>query len=241
VNAVSRSPLILLVAFLLFAGVLVMPRTARAGQGGSPQADAARQRPVPFEVLKKYQDGPWLVPTLESVRSPNDWDQLMVQWFARQEVAGIQPAPAIDWSHKAIVVIALGTQPGRCGVNVLDCLVEADSTVLDLFLELGGDQWDPEYEHMHPAVLVAIEREDLNNLKLKYNGHIEGLPGSAGKRTGRIRPVPSTTATDAQAPAMSAADVATTGIEASNAGLEGEGGSTTWGRVKAHYRGPLTR
>ena len=120
--------------------------------GGSPGSNAAAQRPIPFDVIKKYQDGPWLVPTLESVVSANDWDMKMAHWYAQGEVAGIEQAPVIDWQHKALVIVSLGRQSCQCGVNVNKCLVEADSTLLDLHFDTGGDQWDPSHEDGHPAV-----------------------------------------------------------------------------------------
>lgn len=219
---------------LVLAGLIAL---TRRGDAGPPdKVLAARARPVPFQILQKFQDGPWLVPTLQSFRSESAWNLAMDHWLAREEVAGRQAPPMVDWTHQAVVVLALGTQPRRTGVSVHECRVEGEVTILDLHFDTG-DQWDPYYVSEHPAVVVALERSDLKNLKLICDAVVDGLPGVTGRplphltRPGSPRGTAAVASTGPQA--MDAAPISA----AESVQLDGGSASTTWGRVKASYRG----
>ncbi len=223
------------IGLLVLAGLAL---TRRSDAGPPDKVLDARARPVPFQILQKFQDGPWLVPTLRSFRSESDWNMAMEQWLAREEVAGRQAPPKVDWTHQAVVVLALGTQPRRTGVSVHECRVEGELTILDLHFDTGGDQWDPFYVAEHPAVVVALERSDLKNLKLICDAVVDGLPGAAGRplphlnRPGSPRGTAAVASTGPQA--MDAAPIsAAESVQL----LDGGAASTTWGRVKASYRG----
>jgi hypothetical protein len=189
-----------------------------------------KARPAHFDVIKKYSDGPWVLPTLELVRSDNEWNALMTAWLTEQRVVGREAAPVVDWTHDAVIVLALGSQFASVGVSVKDCVVEGDVTVLDLHFETG-DQWDPNGQVEHPAVILAISRADLKDIELRCDATIDGLPPSANRRNGlRIHAADGSTFDVAQAPA---GESVTSGSLAD--------AKTTWGRVKADYRGVPTR
>lgn len=191
----------------------------------SPVAALSAPKPVPpgharaakFQVFKKYLDGPWLVPTVHSLRSADEWNRQMSEWLLDQKVVGRESAPDVDWSHQAVVVLSLGRQIGNCSMTVNNCTVAGDTTVLDVHLETPT-QWDPYGDVVHPAVLVTVERSDLKNLEIRCDSVIDGLPNSAGRRGGNGAGL-------SFEPVSGDANVTTT-----------LGAATTWGRVKDAYR-----
>ena len=181
-------------------------------------------RQAGFKVIKNYADGPWLVPTLHALRSANDWNLQMAKWLADEQVVGREAAPDVDWSHEAVIVVSLGKQVGNCTLTVNECMVDGDITVMDLHLTTPT-QWDPNGDVVHPAVLIAVDREDLKNLEIRTDCTVDGLPGGANRRGGNG-------ATLALQPTGSDASIAPAGVDATTT-LEA---ATTWGRVKDAYR-----
>ena len=171
-----------------------------------------------FQVIKRYVDGPWLVPTLHAIRSSDDWDRQMGTWLLEQKVVGREAAPNINWNHQAVVVLSLGSQMGECGVDVKHCTVQALTTLFDLHF-VTPTQWDPNGSVQHPAVLIAIDRSDLKNLEIRFDSVIDGLPSGQNRRATGIG------LTSGATPAPSSESVGAT-FDA----------TTTWGRLKDVYR-----
>lgn len=208
--------------------VLFVAPTALAATGETP-AGLTRTRDARFEIIKAYHDGPWLKPTLDLLRSENEWDAKMATWLSEERVIGRESAPNIDWKHQVVVVLSLGSQFGRVGVSVNKCQVEGDLTILDLHFDVD-DQWDPYGEPSHPAVLVAVERADVKNVELRCDATVDGLPPGLSRKTWLSLTTPGTrseTTETALAPASDNVSLAES--------------ATTWGRVKATYRGVATR
>lgn len=218
-------------ALLVIAGLVTSSRHGEAST--SDKVLDTRVRPVPFEVVEKLLDGPWLVPTLRTIRSEREWNAAMDQWQARREVAGRQAPPKVDWTRQSVVVLSLGTQPRRYGVSVQECRVEGEDTIVELRLS-RGEQWDPYYVAEHPSMVIAFDRSDLKNVKLICDAVIDGLPGSAGRaRRDQRSGTPVGTGAVAGAP-QALLDAAP---NSANVQLDGESGATTWGRLKVSYRG----
>ena len=213
-------------AFVLFGAPVALAATGQTPVGDTHTRDAR------FEIVKAYHDGPWLKPTLDLLRSETEWDAKMASWLAEERVVGREAAPKIDWKHQVIVVLSLGSQFGQVGVTVNKCQVEGDLTILDLHFDVE-DQWDPYGEPSHPAVLVAVDRADIKNVELRCDATVDGLPPGLSRRTFRETPTGTGTGT---ALGVTEAAVAPT---AENVSL-GET-KTTWGRVKAGYRGSVTQ
>jgi hypothetical protein len=216
-----------------FGAALILFQVAavNANPGGNP--NLGKNRPARYQVAKKYLDGPWVKPTLEALHSPDDWERAMVRWQADQQVSGYESAPAIDWQHQAIVVVSLGPLTDRSDVAVHDCLVDADSTIVDLVATLP-ERWDPNADTIHPALLIAVDHADLKNLKLLCNATVDGLPGSRGRKNGI--PVPAATVNTAGADVTAVEPVAPVAAPAQEMATASFQGKTTWGRVKAGYR-----
>jgi hypothetical protein len=185
-------------------------------------------RDIQYRILYQQRDGSWLVPTLETVRSARQWESNMDTWVAKHQVVGREPAPAIDWSKEAVIVLSLGTQGRQTGVQVLGCRRDAELTMVDLHFELEG-QWDPLGTDQHPCVVLAVPQDDLKEVRLLCNATVDGLPmGLAqGQRLGN-----GANRTNA-APAAAATSTA---AGSGNTVLAGGPQAVTWGQVKALYR-----
>jgi hypothetical protein len=203
---------------LAIAAMPTLPGTV----GAAPPAPCtcSAVRPIPYQVLYQHKDGTWLVPTLRAVRSARQWEAAMDEWQALQQVVGREPAPAIDWSHDAVIVLALGRQVRQCGVAVKGCQIESELTVLDLHLDLGPEQWDPIGTVEHPCVVISVANSDLRELRLRCDASIDGLPPGQDRRSevsngnDRMNAAPAAAAATAAGPAIS-----------------------SWGRIKAQYHG----
>jgi len=222
--------------------VLTAAPVALAATGETP-AVQTRSREARFEIVKAYHDGPWVKPTLELLRSENEWKLKMADWYDNQVVIGTEAPPQVDWKHNAVVVLSLGSCFGHIGVTVNKCLVEGDQTILDLHFEMT-DQWDPNGEPSHPAVILAVDRADIKNIELRCDATVDGLPPGLGRKLPRFSSGRVTARGDrvnaggTEAAIAPAAD--NVSAPASDNVLLGET-KTTWGRVKADYRGALTR
>ena len=128
-----------------------------------------------FEVVHNYADGPWLVPTFHVLGSAEDWNHAMTTWITDGRTAGKEPAPVVDWSTKAVIVLALGETRGPVGIDVTGF----EAGQLDVHFALPP-QWDPTGDALHPAVLVAVDRAGLDTVGLKGDAVIAGLPDTAG-------------------------------------------------------------
>jgi len=211
--------------------VLTAAPVALAATGQTPVVDT-KARDARFEIIKAYHDGPWIKPTLDLLRSENEWDSKMAQWLLEERVVGPEVAPSIDWKHQSVVVLSLGSQFGHIGVTVNKCQVEGDLTIVDLHFDMD-DQWDPTGEPSHPAVILAVERADLKNIELRCDATVDGLPPGLLRRT---LLVPGTgTRTGASVGSTEAA------IAPASDNVSLAEAKTTWGRVKAGYRGNVTR
>jgi hypothetical protein len=205
--------------------------------GVSPAAPRAGgdTRDIKFRILYQHSDGAWLAPTLEAVRSARQWESAMDNWLAKQEVVGREPAPAIDWSHDAVIVLSLGTQVRQTGVEVRGCRRAADLTMVDLHFDTGGDAWDPLGTVEHPCVVLSVAQEDLKELRLLCDATIDGLPMGIARRghfgNGAIRSNAAPAAVTTTAASAAAADAVV-------AGPVGGAPWVTWGLLKARYRGP---
>jgi len=208
------------------AAIVILAAPMALAATGQTPVGQTRTREARFEIVKAYHDGPWLKPTLDLLRSENEWDQKMAQWQIEQRVVGPEKAPAIDWKHQSAVVLSLGSQFGQVGVTVNKCAVEGDLTILDLHFEVDG-QWDPFGEPSHPAVILAIDRADIKDVEIRCDAVVDGLPPGLSRKTirGTGTGISGTGAAVAPTP--------------ENASLTES--KTTWGRVKADYRGALTR
>jgi len=175
-------------------------------------------RCAPFQVVQKYVDGPWLVPTLKAMRTKDEWNLQMTRWLADQAVVGREAPPDIDWNRQSVVVLSLGKQVGNAAVTVNQCTVDGDITVLDLHFDTPT-QWDPYGDVAHPAVIVAVDRADLKNLEIRCDTVVEGLPNGQNRRENGAR----LTGDTAVAPAGESAAAEFPA-------------NTTWGRVKGSYR-----
>jgi hypothetical protein len=207
--------------------VLFGAPVALAATGETP-VGLTKARDARFEVVKAYHDGPWLKPTLDLLRSETEWDARMASWLAEERVVGAEAAPKIDWKHQVIVVLSLGSQFGQVGVTVNKCQVEGDLTILDLHFDVQ-DQWDPYGEPSHPAVLVAVDRADVKNVELRCDATVDGLPPGLSRRTFRENP----------AGTGSAVGVSETAVAPAAENVSLAETRTTWGRVKAGYRGAV--
>jgi hypothetical protein len=217
---VNGSPGRSLARAAIAAIVLLSAPLALAATKDAP-TDLTKTRTARFSVIKEYTDGPWLLPTLELVRSEVEWKALMDAWFVEHRVVGVEDPPRVDWNHQAVIVLALGSQFASVSVAVKTCTVEGDVTVLELDFETGT-QWDPTGDLAHPAVIVAIERADLKQFKLHCDATIDGLPPGLGRPVGARM---NTAGALDVAPAPSGESVSLADAK------------TTWGRVKADYRG----
>jgi hypothetical protein len=201
---------------LSLAALAVLLLVAVPALAAPPSVPPGHARPGRFQVIKKYADGPWLVPTLKAMRSPEAWNLQMTRWLADQAVVGREDPPAINWNQQAVIVLSLGSQMGQCGVDVNHCMVEADTTLFDLHF-ITPPQWDPNGSIEHPAVLIAVDRSDLKNLKVQFDCEINGLPNRQDRRSYGFD--------------VNSSDVPT--VDAVEASSEA---NTTWGRVKDSYR-----
>ena len=213
---ISRGMHCLACTALVGLGLATLPSAARANP--PEHCSCGGIRPIPYQILYQQKDGAWLVPTLKAVRSERQWEAAMDEWQAKQQVVGREPAPAVDWNRTAVIVLALGRQVRQCGVAVKGCHLESELTILDLHLDLGPDQWDPIGTVEHPCIVVAIDRSDLKALALHYDASVDGLPPGMDRRSEVANGHNHSNA----APVASVA-----------AGPE----ATSWGRVKAFYRG----
>ena len=205
-------------SFALVALLVLVPVRASSAPPSIPPGHA---RPGHYQVIKRYLDGPWIVPTLQAVRSADDWTKQMNKWALEQKVVGREAAPDVDWNHQAVVVLSLGPQMGQCDVEVNHCMVEADTTLFDLRF-LTPTQWDPNGDILHPAVLIAVDRADLKNLLVHFDCLIDGLPDRQSRRGNGIG-ISAGMAPTSDQPS----------VEAVNASSDA---NTTWGRVKDSYR-----
>ena len=197
------------------AGLALLPASPDAAPAGA--CSCGEPRAIEYRILYQHKDGAWLVPTLRAVRSARQWEAAMDAWQARHEVVGREPAPAVDWSREAVIVVSLGRQVRQCGISVRGCHRSAEVTVLDLHMDIGDGRWDPIGTVEHPCAVVAVARADLKEIALRCDATIDGLPAGQDRR-GEV-------SSDRNHP--DAARVATA------AGAE----ATSWGRVKALYRG----
>ena len=211
----------------LAAIVLFTAPHALAATGETP-VGLVRARDARYEIVKAYKDGPWLKPTLDVLRSESEWNSKMANWLVEQRVVGPEAAPPVDWKHQVLVVLALGSQFGQVGVTVNHCKVEADLTILDLHFAVA-DQWDPYGEPSHPAVIVALDRADLKDVEVRCDATVDGLPPGLSRKTLRV------SGSRAGSDAMDAA------IAPAAANVSLVDAKTTWGRVKADYRGVVSR
>lgn len=211
------------------ATLLCAAPVALAATGQTPVGETAT-RNARFEIVKAYHDGPWLKPTLELLRSENEWNQKMATWLTQEVVIGTENPPPVDWKHNNVIVLSLGSCFGHVGVTVNNCQVEGDKTILDLHFEMD-DQWDPNGEAAHPAVILAVDRADLKDIELRCDATVDGLPPGLSRKLPRFSGAGTgTTAGVTEATIAPAAD---------NVSLDQT--KTTWGRVKADYRGTPTR
>jgi hypothetical protein len=208
-----RSPL-----FSALAALLLSPIPALSAPPSIPPGHA---RPGHYQVIKTYLEGPWVVPTLEAVRSADESNNQMNRWWLEQKVVGKEAPPDINWSHQAVIVLSLGKQLGQCDVDVNHCTVFADTTLFDLHF-VTPTQWDPNADVLHPAVLIAVDRADLKNLLVHYDCLIDGLPNGQGRRGNGVG-ISAGIAPTSDLPS----------VEAVNASFDA---NTTWGRVKDTYR-----
>jgi hypothetical protein len=203
-------------------------------------------RDARFAIIKAYHDGPWVKPTLDLLRSETEWNQKMAAWQAEQRVVGAEAPPSIDWKHQAVVVLSLGSQFGQVGVTVNKCQVEGDLTILDLHFDVQ-DQWDPFGEPSHPAVLVAVDRADIKNVQIRCDAVVDGLPPGLSRKTfrpngalaGVTAAVATLTSPNGQTSPIATETEVAAAPTSENVSL-GET-KTTWGRVKAGYRGVVSR
>jgi len=219
-----------LAAFVLFGAPVAL-----AGTGQTP-VGLTHTRDARFEIIKAYHDGPWVKPTLDWLRSETEWDAKMAAWLAEERVIGREAAPMIDWKHQAVVVLSLGSQFGRVGVTVNKCQVEGDLTILDLHFDVD-DQWDPYGEPSHPAVLVAVDRADLKDVQLRCDATVDGLPPGLSRRI--LRELSAGSGSSAGTGSSVGGTEAALAPTTENISLSET--KTTWGRVKAGYRGAVTR
>lgn len=207
--------------------VLSAAPVALAATGQTPVVDT-RTRDARFEIVKVYHDGPWLKPTLELVRSDNEWQLKMADWLSKEVVIGTEGAPPVDWKHSDAIVLSLGSCFGHVGVTVNNCQVEGDKTILDLHFEMD-DQWDPNGEPSHPAVILAVDRADLKNIELRCDATVEGLPPGLSRKLPRFNGAGITQGVTESVLAPAVGNVSLAQM------------NTTWGRVKADYRGVVSR
>ena len=217
--------------------VLFTPSIAFAAAGQTPVADT-RTREARFEIVKVYRDGPWLKPTLDLLRSEDEWKLKFEHWQNEERVIGPEAPPPVDWKHQNVVVLSLGSCFGHVDVTVNRCQVEGDLTILDLHFDVD-DQWDPNGEPSHPAVIVAVERADLKNIELRCDATVDGLP------PGLKRKIPRFISSRVTGGGAEGARISAGGTEAAIAPASDNVSlaetKTTWGRVKADYRGTPTR
>jgi len=201
---------------LVVPGLAMLPSPA----GATPPETCACGgiRPIPYQVLYQQRDGAWLVPTLRPIRSARQWEAAMDEWQAKQQIVGREPAPAVDWNRTAVIILAIGTQVRQLGVAVKGCHLESELTVLDLHFDLGSGQWDPIGTVEHPCIVIAIDRSHLKELALHCDANVDGLPPGMDRRSEVANGQNHLNATPATAVA---------------AGPE----ATSWGRLKALYRG----
>jgi len=211
--------------------VLTAAPVALAATGQTPIVQT-HTRDARFEIVKAYHDGPWVKPTLELLRSENEWKLKMDDWFNKQVVIGTEDPPQVDWKHNAVVVLSLGSCFGHVGVTVNNCRVEGDLTILDLHFEMD-DQWDPNGEPSYPAVVLAVDRADLKDIELRCDATVEGLPPGLSRKLPRFNGTGITVGTTVGTTEAAIAPAA------ENVSLEQT--KTTWGRVKAGYRGVVSR
>jgi len=211
--------------------VLTTAPVALAATGEAPVVDT-RAREARFEIVKAYQDGPWLKPTLDLLSSENEWHLKMADWLSNQVVIGTEDAPPIDWKHSDAVVLSLGSCFGHVAVTINKCEVEGDKTILDLHFEMD-DQWDPSGEPSHPAVILAVDRADLKNIELRCDATVDGLPPGLSRKLPRFNGA-GTTAGGTAGVTEAATAPATDNVSLAET-------KTTWGRVKAGYRGVVSR
>ena len=220
-------------SLLLVVGLALVPAMSPA----APRA-GGDTRDIKFRILYQHSDGAWIVPTLEAVRSARQWESAMDTWQAKEQIVGREPAPPVDWSHDAVIVLSLGTQGRQTGVEVRGCHRDADLTMVDLHFATGDGSWDPIGTVEHPCVVLAVPQEDLKELRLLCDATIDGLPMGSDRR-GHLGNGATRTNAAPAAVTTTAASAAT--LAAADAGIAGPGGApwVTWGLLKARYRGPL--
>jgi hypothetical protein len=227
-------PLPLLAIVLL----TLMPAALQAAPSGGGDT-----RDIKFRILYQQSDGAWLVPTLQAVRSARQWESAMDDWQAKQQVVGREPAPSVDWSHDAVIVLALGTQIRQTAVKVLGCSRDTYLTMVDLHFELpggGSGSWDPLGTVEHPCVVLAVPREDLKELRLLCDAKIDGLPMDLTRHdhpaNGATRPNAAVGTTIA-----GTGSVASVPMGAGDGVLAGDPVRVSWGAIKARYHDAAQR
>lgn len=211
----------LFVCATLTSFLCLAPPANSASQTPQPEDTIVRQ--IDFVILQQFQDGAWLVPTLRAFRSPQGWENAMDDWSSRHEMVSREPAPNIDWTKNAVIVLAIGTVGRKIDIKVKQCRRHFNDTIVDLHLETEAGPPDPWLVIEHPTLVISVARADLKSVLLQYDALIEGLPPLL-TRTEVIEPPagPKTPNASSEAAAVTRAS--------------GADGSSTWGRVKALYR-----
>src|SRR5262245_8154090 len=116
---------------MALAGAMVMAVSLSLGVGEVRSQDLTST--VPHQVLESSLSGEFGEPTLVLATTPSEWDRAMMILEKRGKlvVTPGRPAPAVDWTSQAVILVALGSFPNeQFDVNVSDVRSRGSELIL---------------------------------------------------------------------------------------------------------------
>jgi len=201
--------------------------TVTAASLAASGAEAARKtspaligRSVAYQSLWRYNDAAMIAPCVIVARSAAEWDLLMQALVAKGQAIAPEPAPPLDWSQQAAVVVAMGEVPLGYRLEIVGARRDGRRTVLQVVIDQPTAGYGSS-GYSHPAQAVALASKGLTDLSIESNVLVPGWPTGAPLAVGGAQDV-GTMALSSGSPAAVAASPAS--------------GPRSWGALKHEYR-----
>src|SRR5438067_1935737 len=121
---------------------VVMAAVATASQAAPAQSaphQSLLSHRVSCRTLWQYNDGAALRACALVANSAAEWDHAMQAMVARGEAVAAEPAPHVDWSRTAVVMLAMGEAARGTRLQVVGASRVGNLTELELHVAMASD------------------------------------------------------------------------------------------------------